>query len=95
VGLSHRRVATMKDILTKNIPLTIDSKGRFTIPKNIRDALHIENGDVLFLKYNSEEGVLQIARAVQNPIEVLSKYADKELEAGHTRNIRELLDDGK
>ncbi len=85
----------MSDILAKNIPLTVDNKGRLTIPKNIREALHIENGDVLLLKYDSKEGILQIARAVQNPIEALSKYADKELEAGRTKNIRELLKDGE
>lgn len=85
----------MKDILTKNIPLTVDNKGRLTIPKNIREALNIEIGDVLLLKFNSMEGILQIARAIQNPIEALSKFADKELEAGNTKNIRELLDDGE
>ena len=85
----------MGEVLTKNIPLTIDNKGRLTIPKNVREALHIENGDVLLLKFDSENGVLQIARAIQNPIEALSKYADKELEAGRTKNIRELLNDGE
>ena len=85
----------MGEVLTKNIPLTVDNKGRLTIPKNIREALHIENGDVLLLKFDSENGVLQIARAIQNPIEALSKYADKELDAGRTKNIRELLNDGK
>ena len=37
----------MSEVLTKNIPLTIDNKGRLTIPKNV-EALHIENGDVFF-----------------------------------------------
>lgn len=83
----------MNDVLTKNIPLTVDNKGRLTIPKNIREALHIENGDVLLLKFDSAAGVLQIARAIQNPIEALSKYSDKEFEEGHTKNIRELLKD--
>lgn len=85
----------MSEVLTKNIPLTVDNKGRLTIPKNVREALNIENGDVLLLKFDSENGILQIARAIQNPIEALSKYADKELEAGRTKNLRELLKDGE
>jgi len=85
----------MNNALSKNIPLTIDNKGRLTIPKNIRDALHIENGDVLLLKYDSKGGILQITRAVQNPIEILSNYAEKEFEAGHTKNIRELIDNAE
>jgi AbrB family looped-hinge helix DNA binding protein len=85
----------MDDVFAKNIPLTVDNKGRLTIPKNVREALHIENGDVLLLKYDPSKGILQIARAVQNPIEALSKYADRELETGRTKNIRELLKDGE
>lgn len=85
----------MSDILTKDIPLIVDNKGRLTIPKNIRKALHIENGDVLLLKFYRKDGILQISRAVQNPIETLSDHADKEFEAGRTRNIRELLNDDK
>jgi AbrB family looped-hinge helix DNA binding protein len=85
----------MSKVLDKNIPLTVDNKGRLTIPKSIREALHIKNGDVMFLRFNSKEGVVQITRAVQNPIEVLSQYADRELEAGRTKNIREIMNYGK
>ena len=81
----------MSELLTKSISLTVDSKGRLTIPKNIRKALNIENGDIMLLKFDSKEGVIKIARAAQNPIEVLSSYADMEFEAGRTKNIRELL----
>ena len=81
--------------LTKNIPLTVDNKGRLTIPKDIREALQIQNGDVLLLKYDSQSGMLNITRAAQNPIQVLSEYADRELDEGSTKNIRELIDDGK
>ena len=85
----------MDNTLMKNIPLTIDSKGRLTIPKSIREALHIENGDVLLLKYESNEGILHIARAVQNPIEVLSEYTEKEYKAGRTKNIRDVINEDK
>ena len=85
----------MSKTLERNIPLTVDSKGRLTIPKNVREALHIKNGDVMLLKYDSKVGILQIARAKQDPIEALSEYADKEFEAGRTKDIRELLDNGE
>jgi AbrB family looped-hinge helix DNA binding protein len=81
----------MSQVLLQSIPLTVDSKGRLTIPKNVREALGIKNGDVLLLKFDSEEGVLKIFRAIQNPVEILSNYSDKEFEAGCTKNIRELL----
>ena len=85
----------MDDTLSKNISLTIDNKGRLTIPKSIREALHIKNGDVLLLKYESNEGILHIARAVQNPIQVLSEYTEKEYESGRTKNIRKLISNDK
>jgi len=85
----------MSKTLDKSIPLTVDNKGRLTIPKNIRKALKIEYGDVMLLGYDSKKGVLHISRAARNPIEILSDYADREFEAGRTKNIRELLDDGK
>jgi AbrB family looped-hinge helix DNA binding protein len=37
------------------VTVTVDSKGRVSIPANVRDELGIEAGDVLFLETDTEQ----------------------------------------
>jgi AbrB family looped-hinge helix DNA binding protein len=65
----------------------VDSKGRLTLPKEIREELGIEPGTTLF--YCRREGdILQLAKA-ENPFDGLARHAIQERRAGRTRNVRE------
>jgi AbrB family looped-hinge helix DNA binding protein len=66
--------------------LRIDSKGRLTLPRDIRDELELEPGDSVF--YSREGNVLKIAKA-RNPFDVLGDEAVSEHHAGRTRPLRE------
>ena len=77
--------------MTKKTLVTLDEKGRITIPKKVREKLNIEEGGAFFLHYD-EKGVLQLTKAVEeNPLEALKEYAEEEFEEGNTRNFRDYL----
>ena len=77
--------------MTKKTLVTLDEKGRITIPKKVREKLNIEEGGAFFLYYD-EKGVLQLTKAVEeNPLEALKEYAEEEFEEGNTRNFRDYL----
>ncbi|MGB3307341.1 MAG: AbrB/MazE/SpoVT family DNA-binding domain-containing protein [Thermomicrobiales bacterium] len=71
---------------------TVDSKGRLSIPSEIRSKLGIEAGDVFFVDGDAEPGVIRIAKA-QNPFDALADHAEQEYRAGRTRNLRDYAGD--
>ncbi len=66
--------------------LRIDSKGRLTLPRDVREELELEPGDSVF--YSREGNVLKIAKA-RNPFDVLGDEAIREHRAGMTRSLRD------
>jgi len=42
----------------------IDDKGRVTLPKTMRDALGLQAGDTVFLKYEPQAKLLRLAPAI-------------------------------
>lgn len=70
------------------VAVRVDDKGRVTLPKNIREALGLETGDTVFLKYEPEDKQVRLARAL-SPFDVLAEHAIKEYQEGHTRTIEE------
>jgi AbrB family looped-hinge helix DNA binding protein len=69
------------------VTVTVDAKGRLSIPADIRGALGINPGDVLFLESDLEHAVLHLAKAV-NPFDGLAEHAVQEYRAGRTQNLR-------
>ncbi len=71
------------------VAVTIDSKGRLSIPANVRDELGLEAGDVLFLESDPEHAVIHLAKA-ENPFDGLALHAIEEYRQGRTTNIYDL-----
>ncbi len=67
--------------------VTVDAKGRLAIPSEVRSALGIKAGDVLFLETDAEEQVIHLAKAI-NPLDGLADHAEREYRAGRTRSLR-------
>jgi AbrB family looped-hinge helix DNA binding protein len=68
------------------VTVTVDSRGRLSIPANVRDELGIRTGDVLFLESDPEHAVIHLAKAV-NPFDGLARHAIEEYRQGRTTNI--------
>lgn len=66
----------------------VDDKGRVTLPKKIREALGVEPGDTVFLKYEPKNGQVRLAPAV-NPFDVLAEHAAEEHREGRTKTLEE------
>jgi AbrB family looped-hinge helix DNA binding protein len=75
---------TMTPILT----VKIDAKGRFTIPRQVREELSIAPGDTFFLEVDDMRGVLRFAKA-ENPFGILAEHAVAEYRAGRTKNLHD------
>jgi AbrB family looped-hinge helix DNA binding protein len=73
-----------------NTSMTVktDAKGRFTIPRHVREKLGIEPGDTFFLEVDDARGVLQFTK-VENPFDILAEHAVAEYRAGRTKTLRD------
>jgi AbrB family looped-hinge helix DNA binding protein len=71
------------------VTVTVDTKGRLSIPASVREELGIEAGDVLFLETDAEHAVIHLAKA-QNPFDGLAEHAIEEYRQGRTTNIHDL-----
>lgn len=67
------------------ITAKVDNKGRLALPSDLRQLMHIEPGDVFFIKPEKND-VLRMARA-ENPFDYLAKQAIKESRAGKTISL--------
>ncbi len=67
------------------ISAKVDNKGRLALPLDLRQLMHIEPGDVFFIKPEKND-VLRIARA-ENPFDFLAKHAIAESRAGKTISL--------
>lgn len=68
------------------VTVTVDAKGRLSIPANVRDELGAEAGDVLFLETAAEHAVIHLAKA-QNPFDALAEHAIEEYRQDRTTNM--------
>lgn len=68
----------------------MDDKGRVTLPRSIRNALHAEPGDVFF--FEEDEYGVRIVKG-ENPFDALADEAIREYRAGKTRDLREIADE--
>lgn len=69
------------------ITAKVDNKGRLALPLWLRTKLHIEPGDLFFIKPD-ENDILQLARA-ENPFEILAKHAIEESKKGKTVSLED------
>jgi AbrB family looped-hinge helix DNA binding protein len=74
--------------ISKPISVRLDNKGRLTLPRRIREALHAQSGDVFFLQL--EEDGIHIVR-VENPFDALAKEAIREDDEGETIALDDIL----
>ncbi len=77
----------------------LDSKNRFSLPKAVRDAIHVGPGDSVFLNVDDEHGDVPTVRVVKavNPLatmlDALAAEALREYHAGETISLRDLMDE--
>lgn len=76
--------------VSRDMAVRVDEKGRLTLPREVRQALGVEAGDVFFLQV--EGRILRLARA-ENPFDALAERALEEFESGQTRSLRQVAKD--
>ncbi len=78
--------------MTQTTSVRLDEKGRLTIPREVRKALHLKSGDVLFMQSDSQTKTLQLGKAI-NPFDVLAEHATSEYAAGRTKSLRQIAEE--
>lgn len=73
--------------MAQAVPVRVDSKGRLSIPKAVRDALDVRPGDTYFFERDGD--ILRFVKA-KNPFDALAEEAIREYRAGRTRTIEEI-----
>jgi AbrB family looped-hinge helix DNA binding protein len=68
------------------VTVKTDAKGRFTIPRQVREELGVEPGDTFFLEVDDAGGVLRFAKS-ENPFDILAQHALDEYRAGRTKSL--------
>jgi bifunctional DNA-binding transcriptional regulator/antitoxin component of YhaV-PrlF toxin-antitoxin module len=77
----------------------LDSKNRLSLPKPVRDAIHVGPGDSVFLNVDNEHGDVPTVRVVKavNPLgmmlDALAEDALRQFHAGETISFDELMDE--
>ncbi len=74
--------------MAKNVSVRMDGKGRLTLPRSVREALHAKPGDVFYLQ--PDEGGLRIVKG-ENPFDALAEEAIREDDAGETIALDDIL----
>ena len=90
MGYTHMGVCmlpTVKKREGREVPLRLDDRGRLTLPADVREALHWEPGDIVYLR--QEDNGLHILKGA-NPFDALAEEALHEYEAGETQDIRDI-----
>ncbi|MFD1674079.1 AbrB/MazE/SpoVT family DNA-binding domain-containing protein [Alicyclobacillus fodiniaquatilis] len=72
----------------KPISVRLDDKGRLTLPRDVREALRAQPGDVFFIQ--PEEDGVRLVRA-GNPFDALTAEAIQEDDAGETIALDDIL----
>ena len=73
------------------VAVRIDKKGRVTLPKSIRDALGLETGDTVFLRFDPKKGRLLLA-PVANPFKTMDESVSMYHLEDHTKISAETED---
>jgi AbrB family looped-hinge helix DNA binding protein len=71
------------------ISVSMDSKGRISIPKAVREQLHLEPGDVFFLDVAENKPEIRVAKA-QVPFDNIADFARWALENGQTQSLQDV-----
>lgn len=67
--------------------VTLDGRGRIAVPAELRERLHLEPGDALFVQIEDNGFVLRLTKAV-NPFDSFAALGEREYRAGRTKNLR-------
>jgi AbrB family looped-hinge helix DNA binding protein len=69
--------------------VTVDSKGRILLPREVRESMRLEPGDALFLTQDGQ--IVSLARA-ESPFDRLAAQAVAEYYAGETVSLEDALE---
>ena len=72
--------------------VTVDDRGRITLPRPLREQMDLEEGDTLVVHKEGE--VVELARLdwEENPFDVLAKHAIEEHRKGNTISLEEVAE---